>query len=121
MSNDAKIEAGKLRNRFTIEKPGDGTQNAYGENVSDWKTSRLAWGELQTLSGRQLQLAQANTITSTATHQVVLRYADDIDTVRTRLTLPKRDGSKRTFRINLLDNIGNLNKKLVLTVTEVVG
>jgi SPP1 family predicted phage head-tail adaptor len=120
LSNDVRIQAGKLRDRFTVEKPGD-IQNAYGENVGGWKVSRHAWGQLVSLGGRQLQLAQANTITSTATHQVIMRYADDIDVANTRLTLPKRDGTKRKFRVNSVDDVDNRHAKLVLTVTEVVG
>jgi hypothetical protein len=50
-----------------------------------------------------------------------MRYADDIDVANTRLTLPKRDGTKRKFRVNSVDDVDNRHAKLVLTVTEVVG
>jgi len=110
---------GRMRDRFSIRQPHQ-AQNAYGEDVGKPKPVARLWGELRTLSGRQLQLAQANTITSTATHSVRMRFAAFV-TVNTVLALPKVGGGQRTFRINHVDNVNNLNAEMVLTVTEVVG
>lgn len=115
------IQIGRMRDRFTIERKRAPAQDPYGENLAGWELFQKAWGQLETLSGRQLQLAQADTITSTATHKITMRFLDGVSVADHRLTLLKKDGTKRTFAINRSDDVDNHHDELDLWVTEVVG
>jgi head-tail adaptor len=114
------VEIGKMRDTFSIETPTT-LQDKYNETQTDpingWRQVSEVRGYLRTLSGRQLQLAQASIITSTATHLISMRYTPDIN-IDTRLSLTAPDGSLTVYRINHIDDIDNRHVELLLTVTS---
>ena len=67
------MEAGGLRKLLTIECPVP-TQDNYGQDVPGYTFVATVWGSIKTLSGRELALSQANTVTATSTHQIRIRY-----------------------------------------------
>jgi SPP1 family predicted phage head-tail adaptor len=67
------MESGQLRKLLTIESPVSAQDN-YGQDVLGYVFVATVWGSINTLSGRQLALSQANTITATSTHQIRIRY-----------------------------------------------
>ena len=84
------MEAGQLRKLITIEAPTT-EQDEDGQDIPAWSTvAGPLWASIRTLSGRQLALSQANTITATSTHLVTIRY---------------REGLQDTWRI-VYDQIG---------------
>ena len=99
------MEAGTLRKLLTIESPVPAQDN-YGQDVPGYVFVATVWGGIKTLSGRQLALAQANTITATSTHQIRIRLS-------TSPTPP------RYFAIDAIDDPDERHRELVLTATEV--
>jgi SPP1 family predicted phage head-tail adaptor len=104
-------------------------QDSSGENTPTW-TNVIAtvWAEIKPLTGRQLALAQANTITSTATHQVRVRYRTElVGQVNYRIQYAggfTTDGSTaavRYFRINSIVDTETAHMELLITATEVVS
>lgn len=120
------MEPGALRKRFAFVSP-DTAQDTTGEARKTFTTEVCRrWGSIKPLSGRQLALAQANTITSTATHEIVIRF----DTaLRGKLDYQIRYGSTdpadkpnppRYFTINAILDTEEAHRELRITVTEVV-
>lgn len=65
------IDAGKLRERVTVQIPS-GTTNPLGETVISWSNSTAVWASVEGVSSREaLVLGQQDT---TVTHRVRLRY-----------------------------------------------
>lgn len=108
------IDAGKLRQRITIQQPNDTTQNTFGEVVltddSNWTTVDTLWAEIETLTGRELYAAQR--IAAEATHKVTLRYYPGI--------IPKQRVlfGTRIFDVNAVLNIEERNIELHLLCKE---
>jgi SPP1 family predicted phage head-tail adaptor len=71
------MNGGLLRHRIFLQSPS-ASQNTDGENVQSFTTYAVVWANVVGLNGRQLALTQANTITSTATHSITIRYRKDI-------------------------------------------
>jgi SPP1 family predicted phage head-tail adaptor len=71
------IPAGKLNKRINILSPSP-SRNNYGENVPTYPQIARVWAQIEPLSGRNLALAQANTITATATHRIRIRFNDKV-------------------------------------------
>lgn len=65
------IDAGKLRERVTVQIPS-GTTNPLGETVISWSNSTAVWASVEGVSSREaLVLGQQDT---TVTHRVRMRY-----------------------------------------------
>jgi SPP1 family predicted phage head-tail adaptor len=65
------IEAGKLRERVTVQI-ASGATNSLGEQVLTWSGSTAVWASVEGVSAREaLQFGQAQ---NTVTHKVRLRY-----------------------------------------------
>ena len=65
------INAGKLRERVTVQIPG-GTTNPLGETVISWSNSTAVWASVEGVSAREaLTLGQQETV---LTHRVRMRY-----------------------------------------------
>lgn len=67
------MDGGALNKRLTIEAP-TAARDEFGQDNPVWSPVATVWAGIKPLSGRQLALAQANTITATSTHQVTIRY-----------------------------------------------
>lgn len=71
------VAAGKLRHRLEIVRPSDGSQtDDYGQPQAIPATVATVWGSVESLSGRELLLAQQ--VNAETTHRVVMRYRDDL-------------------------------------------
>lgn len=112
------LQLGKMRDRFQVQSLTT-TQDGYGENLPSWETLCEVWGHLENLSGRQLQLAQADTITSTPTHILHMHYLPGLLLGRNKFQLSLEDGTFRTFAINRFNDPDNEHAELHITVTEV--
>lgn len=111
------MQAGKLYHRITFLS-STSTQNSVGETIPVWTTQVCTvWASIKPLSGKQLALAQANTVTSTATHEVVMRYHP---AVVGQLNYRVKFGN-RVFRVNSILDTEELGYELRLTVTEVAA
>lgn len=65
------INAGKLRERVTVQTPS-GTTNPLGETVISWSNSTAVWASVEGVSAREaLALGQQETV---LTHRVRMRY-----------------------------------------------
>jgi SPP1 family predicted phage head-tail adaptor len=65
------IDAGKLRERVTVEA-ASGSTNALGETVLTWATTSSVWASVEGVSAREaLEFGKQET---TVTHRVRLRY-----------------------------------------------
>ena len=71
------MQAGTLRHRITIERPGQ-AQDAAGQTFNAWFRVAEDYAEVETLSGREFFSAQR--MQSPATVRVRMRYRDSIDT-----------------------------------------
>ena len=65
------IEAGKLRERVTVEV-ASGTTNSLGETVLSWATTSAVWASVEGVSAREALDAGQQEVT--ITHRVRLRY-----------------------------------------------
>lgn len=70
------MEAGNLRHRITIQKPGM-TRNAYNQPVDTWDTVATVWAAVEPLRGREFYAAQQ--INAEATVRVRIRYRADVE------------------------------------------
>jgi SPP1 family predicted phage head-tail adaptor len=73
------VRAGELRHRIAIESFAV-TKNAFGEDVRAYAVNVRAWAKIETLLGRELQIAQA--IVQAVTHKITIRYQDGIDSTQ---------------------------------------
>ena len=69
------MRTGSLRRRISIQRR-DMTQDDYGQPSLTWVNVVDAWAEIQPLSGRELEIAQA--MNAEVTHQVTIRYREGI-------------------------------------------
>lgn len=114
------LDIGKMKDRVTVEQLIT-KQDSFGQDIPLWDGIKDVWAAIKNLSGRQLALAQANTLTSTATHQISMHYLACLKANgKYRLRLPLSDGTFRTFSINNVNDPDNMHAELWLTATEVV-
>lgn len=112
------MEAGKLRKRIVIEAP-IAHRDEDGQNVPIWTPQADVWCSVKQLSGRQIAMAGAKTITATATHEIRMRYRADL-TLQIGYHRLRIEGVKsRAFALNQIVNVDERNTELVLTCTEV--
>lgn len=71
------MQAGKLRKRISIQAPTP-VVNDHNENVPTWTTTTKVWASINPLRGQLKALAQANTLTATATHEIRMRFGPDV-------------------------------------------
>lgn len=82
------IQSGKLNQRVFLQK-NTGTQHAQtGAIVDNWQNVAGLWANVQPMTGRER--AEAQRVTPEITHQVLIRYRDDIAPQR-RLLIPKNN------------------------------
>lgn len=65
------MRPGELRRQVQIQQRNS-TQDSFGQRVQTWATVATTWADIQPLSGRELETAQA--VRSEVTHTVVIRY-----------------------------------------------
>lgn len=65
------IEAGKLRERVTVQSPTEAT-NSLGETVVTWATLATVWASVEGVTAREALTAGQQEVT--ITHKVRMRY-----------------------------------------------
>ena len=109
------MQAGKLRHKAQVQRnAGEGTLGAHGEITDNWVKDFDWWVSIETLSGRELELARQNF--PTATHRITGRYDSRLNNTRHRLAY-----NGRTFHIEHADNVDQRNIEWVLTCGEEIG
>lgn len=68
---------GQLRHRVTIYKPALGEPDDYGQVAETSQAIATVFAEITPLSGQELLVAKQ--VTPQATHQVRIRYREDVD------------------------------------------
>lgn len=85
------MDAGKLKHRITFLAPVV-NQDTYGQNVQTWTPVFTRWASVNQLRGALLAIAQAKTVTATATHAITLRYDPEItETMRIQFGADTQD------------------------------
>lgn len=69
------MRTGNLRRRISIQRK-DMTQDSYGQPSLTWVSVADTWADIQPLSGRELEIAQA--INAEVSHQVTIRHREGI-------------------------------------------
>lgn len=110
-----RLQAGKLRHKIQVQRnAGEGSYGSHGEITDNWTKDFEAWASIETLSGRELELARQNF--ATATHRITMRYDSRLDNTRHRIA-----HAGRTFHIEHADNVDQRNIAWVLTCGEELG
>jgi len=110
------MSLGKMRYRMTIQR-NDATRTKGVKQADDWQDVETVYAELRPLSARELRIAEQNR--EIVTHEVMMRYRDDLgasDTEvfpRYRLSL-----SGRTFDVRSVENVDFRNRTTRLRVEE---
>lgn len=65
------MEAGKLRNRITIQQRTL-TPDSYGQSVESWTDFATVWAEIRSISGRESLIAEA--MQGITNYEVNIRY-----------------------------------------------
>jgi SPP1 family predicted phage head-tail adaptor len=103
------MRAGTLRRRITIQSLGTAS-GGFGHPVRAWTDLVSTWGDIEPLSGRELEVARA--VQAEVTHQVTIRY-------RTGLTDTMRVVYQgRYFNINSILDVGMRHEQLQMLCTE---
>jgi len=111
------IQAGKLRQRVTIQSPATGQDDMGAPTLEPWVLVAEVWAGIEPLSGSELE--QARRVVADVTHRVTLRYRDGLNAnsvvFRWRLLL-----GTRVFQIESVINPGENLESLDLLCREVV-
>lgn len=103
------MEAGKLRNRITIEQRS-ATQDSFGQPIDSWTTYATVWASLRPLSGREF--ITANALSESTNYEIIIRYKAGV-TPQMRAKF-----GVRYFDIQAVLNDRELNKQLTLLCIE---
>lgn len=107
------MRAGKLRHEVTIEQYSESVSTK-GDPVKSWSDFATGvWASIEPVSGREAFISQQ--LLASVTHVVRLRYLSGVS--------PKmrvKYGS-RYFRIEVVRDLEERDREMVLACTEVVG
>lgn len=70
------LRAGRLRHRVTIQKPTEGTANAFGETVDTWSDVATVHASVIMQTGREA--FEAAKVQPEGTVEVIVRYRSDL-------------------------------------------
>lgn len=107
------MNSGALRHRVTIQAQ-TAAQDRYGENLPTWADVATVWASVSQLTERQISEAQARMTTTTATHEIRMRYRPGLS-VTNRLVY-----AGRCFAINRIDDVDGRHRELTIIATEAV-
>lgn len=105
------MNAGRLRHRVTIQQLVQGVEDGIGGTIDVWQDIGTVWAKVTPLNSREALIAQQ--LKHDATHQVDLRFRNDIDATM-----------RLVYRGRILNNISirnrdELNKQIRLLCREV--
>jgi head-tail adaptor len=109
--NPRTIRAGELRHRITINGITRGTPLATGEKPMIETSIATVWAKVESLSGRMGEIAKG--MYPTATDRIEMRYFPNLTITNNSVVF----GTRR-FAINNINDVDNIHKKMILTVTE---
>jgi len=120
------MSAGSRRHHVWLDRPTT-TADTEGGFTQVWTplTPPDEWVSITPATARDLERTIANTVQSTATHVIGMKYRADVTTA-TRITKGTRntDGTltagSREFQITGVQNVEERNRDLVLVCQEVV-
>jgi len=107
------LHLGLLRQMLVHEVPVE-TRDLDGGVVTEWRARGVAWGHVEPLSGRKLELAQRQE--PRVTHRVTMRYHPTLQ-VRDRLVL--HEG--RALHVHSVINTDERNDETVVLAEEVAA
>ena len=108
-----KIDAGRLRNRLTLQKATLGPPGKGGQRPTEYTSAGTYWGSIEPFKGAELfQAAQLKAVTPM---KIILRGGPTITTAD-RLML---EGTGRTFNILSVYRELETNAYLIVTAEEI--
>jgi len=105
------MDIGGLRHRVKLLRRVLTDADGFGQQATDYQEYATVWASVETLTGRELEMARQ--ISATATLKVTVRYHADL-TETDRIEF-----SKRIFEIVAMDNPEQRNELLYLQCSEV--
>lgn len=122
------MDFGKLRHRLTLENPGGAVPDGGGGYTEAWTSLSPSqmWASIVPATAKDLERVVANTVQSTASHIITMRFHDGL-TMKTRLTKGPRnaDGTlasgSREFRVTGIQNPEEQDEQLILACVETVA
>jgi SPP1 family predicted phage head-tail adaptor len=108
------MRAGNLRHQIVIEQRS-ATQDSFGGLPETWSTLKTVYAEIQPLSGREKEAAQA--INVDISHQINIRYQSAFADPRVTAAYRVRFGS-RLFNIHASMNVDERNQEITLLASE---
>lgn len=113
------MDVGSLRHRITLQTPGAPIPDGDGGYTETWTSLGVRVpASVEPASARSLERIAANTVTSTASHLVTLRYLSGV-TTKTRITF--HDQTDRTFSVTGIHDPEERHRVLILECTEDVA
>ena len=111
------MDVGALRHRVTLQTPGAPVPDGDGGYTETWTTLGVRVpATVEPATARSLERIAANTVTSTASHLVTVRYLPGV-TTKTRVTF--HDGTTdRTFSVTGTHDPEERHRVLILECTE---
>ena len=104
------MRSGKLRNRIAFQS-FTSTPDSMGQSIETYSTYMTVWGSINQVRGKEVNESQQRS--GEATILIRVRYNSSID-ITDRMT---NDG--RTFEINSIDNVEEMNDELIIMAKEV--
>lgn len=106
------IQSGNLRHRAELQKQS-GTSDGAGGEAMTWVRERDIWCHIRSISGSQQMESMRRD--SSISHEITVRYADDIDTTKRLVYKGKQ------YRIEAVRNPDELNDRLELIASTGVA
>lgn len=108
------MRASDLRHQIKLQSRGS-AQDGYGAQVNTWSDSATLWAEITSLTGRELQAAQA--VQAEVTHQIAVRYQVLFADPKSVAAMRVLYGS-RVFNIHACLNVDERNREINLLCSE---
>ncbi|HEY3432546.1 MAG TPA: phage head closure protein [Rhodocyclaceae bacterium] len=108
------MRAGNLRKRILIQSQST-TPDSVGGQEQVWTDIAPVWGSIETLSGRELAIAQA--INTELTHKITVRYRPELADPKIVAAL-RAVYQGRIFNIQYSDNVDERNREIALIAAE---
>jgi SPP1 family predicted phage head-tail adaptor len=108
------MRAGPMRHQVVIEGR-QATQDTFGEQSTTWATVDTVYADINPLSGREREAAQA--INVEISHEITIRYQDEFSDPRVVAAYRVRYGT-RLFNIHGSANVDERNREITLLAGE---
>jgi SPP1 family predicted phage head-tail adaptor len=108
------MRAGDLRHLVVIEKRA-ATQDTFGEQSQTWQTVDTVWADINPLSGREREAAQA--INVEISHEITIWYQAQFSDPKVMAVYRVRYGT-RLFNIHGTLNVDERNREITILAGE---